>query len=816
MREKIQKVLDIIMCVLVLVVAIAKGGFYKEDILFPVVAIISLGFVYCVIKIILNIKENGMIKKNKLVVALDIGMILLPVAYALPVVFKTYVSLENSIFEFMRYVSTSVIYFILRTSKSKNIYLNLVLTIACAIAIFGIDEITYRIVNEINLPINYLPQSGSIVSSMVQYANVAAVLMIVGTLIAIYKFQNTKNNLYVFLIILLQSVVFLTTSRMAFAVTLGLAGVLCAICIKKNEADKAFFCVFVYTVSLMVAGIISTAVENNMPYIAYIVYLLVLVMAYGLQIKGDYIKNIMAKMNGKIFKKRKVVIYFLIIVIAVAVLVASIPKEVHVAVGSKVVKISNLNVGENALYFEIEKETEDTEYSIVVTKIYDTYKPEKILEVSEGELEHGVFNKNIEVAENIKYLEVEFVVTTGSVTVENAKVNGKCTALAYLFVPDRLVSRFKADGVFDLNNSLRLEYYVDGLKLWATSPIIGLGGEGFKLCYQSVQEENYVSSEAHSAIVQVLVEAGIVGGVAYIAVVILAIWISVVLVKKDKKNEIYLLAVLSIIIMSVFDLMFSFAIVTYVFAVILGCISNCAINEKQDKKYEFNSDNKSMLSMLKLGGFCIVAIVLGVLTNYGIKVYMASMIHLPEVDEESSEYEDKLYERITLLERRLELDKYNINYMMELDGLYYKYIEVLKQISINAVEDLEKDEANSIFATYLLRQKANADNMVECEYFSKYAIEKVAICYFENYIRYAEIMSNNFENDEVAYAFYLNYALKLTKRLKELGPKNTVVNNMYEGILKTYTDVLKKQNKYIKSITIESVIQDMQKELDMI
>lgn len=816
MREKVQKILDIIICILLFVVAISKGGFYKEDILFPVVAIVSLGFVYCTIKIFLNIKENGIIKKNKLVVGLDIAMILFPISYLLPIAFKSYVSLENSIFEFMRYASTSIVYFIARTSKSRDLYLNLVLVIACVTAMFGIDEITYRFVENIHLPINYIAQNGSIVSSMVQYANVAAILMILGVLVAIYKFQNTQNKLYLFLIMLLQSTVFLTTSRMAFAVTIGIVAVLCVVALKQKRTGNAFLCVVICTVSLMIAGIVATAVENSKLYIVYVVYILFFAMTCLLNIQKIKLPNLFAKIKEKNIKSRKIAIYFLLVSVAVAVLIAAIPKNVHVDVGSKTVKISSLNVGENLVYFEVEKETEDTEYLINVTKIYDTYKPEKILEFVEKDLEDGVFSKSIGVADDVKYLEFEFVVTSGNITIKNAKVNEKNTALSYLFMPDRLVSRFKADGIRDLNNSLRLEYYLDGLKLWRTSPVIGLGGEGFKLCYQNVQEENYVSSEAHSAIVQILVETGVIGGVSYILIVILAVWISAVLVKKNENNLVYILCVLVIFVMSTFDLMFSFAIVTYILAVVLGCASNCALNEMQEEKYVFEADNKSMLSMLKLGGFCIVAIVLAVLVKYGINIYMASMIKLPELDEESSDYEDKLYEKIVLLERKLELDKYNINYMIELDSLYYKYIDVLKQLSLNAVDELEKEEANTIFATYLLRQKANADNMVECEYFSKYAIEKVAICYFENYIRYAEIMGANFENEEVAYAFYLGYAFKLTNRLKELGPKNTVANNMYEGILKTYIDVLSKQNKYIKSITIESVIQDMQKALDVI
>ena len=247
MKEKIQKALDVIICVLLLVVTISKGGFYKEDILFPVTVICVIGFIYVIINIILNIKENGVIKKNKLVTILDFAMIALPISYLLPIVFRKYVSLENSIFEFIRYASTSIVYFIVRTSKKKEIYLNLILIISCITAVFGLDEVTYRIIEKIGLPINYLPSNGSVVSSIVQYANVAAILMIIGINISLYKFNESGKAYYIFLGVLLQSVMFLTTSRMALVITLTLTIVWCTFYYKYQKLGHAILSVIIYS-----------------------------------------------------------------------------------------------------------------------------------------------------------------------------------------------------------------------------------------------------------------------------------------------------------------------------------------------------------------------------------------------------------------------------------------------------------------------------------------------------------------------------------------------------------------------------------------
>ena len=816
MKEKIQKALDVIICVLLLVVTISKGGFYKEDILFPVTVICVIGFIYVIINIILNIKENGVIKKNKLVTILDFAMIALLISYLLPIVFRKYVSLENSIFEFIRYASTSIVYFIVRTSKKKKIYLNLILIISCIKAVFGLDEVTYRIIEKIGLPINYLPSNGSVVSSIVQYANVAAILMIIGINISLYKFNESGKAYYIFLGVLLQSVMFLTTSRMALVITLTLTIVWCTFYYKYQKLGHAILSVIIYALSLVMAGIISSCVDRGTLYIVYALYVVVAAVIGIFSTKKNYIYSFFEKIKSIAIKDKRVFVYIGIVLIAIFLLVIMMPGELKVSNATKVVRLNDLNIGDNNFSFDIAKQNDNTKYNIVITKIYDTYKPEEIVNIDEKDLSEGHFSQTINITENIKYVQIEFNVSNGYVIVDNAKVNEKNIALSYAFIPDRLAYRIKTDFVLDLNNTLRINYYKDGLKLWKTSPFVGLGGEGFKLCYQSVQDKSYISSEAHSGFIQSLVETGIIGEISYVLIQIMALWLCFALFKTDNTNIAYLLSILSLYIMGTFDLIFSFAVVTYILAVLIGICSNVAINSGTEKTYEYKSDNKSLAAMLKLGGFCIIGIVLCIMSKYMIDVYKASMIQLPDVDETSENYDDELYEKLTLLEKKVELDRYNINYMVELDSTYYAYIDTLKSVALNAIEESEKSNASTILAEYILRQKANADNIVECEYYNKYAIEKVAICYFENYIRYSEIMSNNFENDEVAYAFYLNYALKLTNRIIELGPKNKVAYNMYESILKTYIDALTRQNKYIRSTTIDSVVLDMKKALDVI
>ena len=93
-------ILDYILCASLLMLAIKKGGFYKFDtILFNLIVNIS-SVIYIVIK-----KDKSKINSN-----LSTLILLLAISYTLPVIFKNYSSLNDSIFEMIRYYNVYLIY----------------------------------------------------------------------------------------------------------------------------------------------------------------------------------------------------------------------------------------------------------------------------------------------------------------------------------------------------------------------------------------------------------------------------------------------------------------------------------------------------------------------------------------------------------------------------------------------------------------------------------------------------------------------------------------------------------------------------------
>lgn len=797
---KLSSLIDTIICLLLVIVTLSKGGFYKEDILFPVLLVNILGVILAVIKVILNIKNNGIISKSKLVTIMDIFIALLPIAYVLPILFKKSFSIENSIFEVLRYTNVAIIYYIVRSSKNTNLYLNVLLGIASVVGIFGVDEITYRVVEKINLPLGYLERNGSVISSVVQYANIAAIIMLIGVTICINKIENNNKKLYKYLLVFLQIQILLTSSRM------GVGLLIIQLIIYSVRKNLGLILSFI--VALVSSGIISNLVENS----NYICTILLYVALIPLIFLYDYIYEKICKfVKGRLNKKT--LVYMSIIIISFLALCFILPSNLNISEGNTITRKTTKYVyGENEVYLKIVPESKDTEFIVTIYQIYEDYKPEKVKEIDSSDFKNSEYKGIFKTTEGSKFVEFVYSVKQGEICVENVKINNEEIIMSYLLLPDRLTFRVKDSMSLDLNNTLRVEYYNDALKLIKRTPIVGNGGEGFKLGYQMVQEDTYISSEVHSSPLQIYLESGVIGFISYLVINVLGVILCLKMYKQNKKLTMFIILI-SINIMALFDLTFSFAIISYIIAVILGVIVNEYMKTEIKDCDRYELDNKSILAMGSIIFLCFCIVAISSMVIYNGKIYKASLITLPEVREDTEEYNDKLFEKMIALENKVELDKYNINYMIELDNTYSEYINILKGLSLSAINEQEKEKVNAEIAKYVLRQKANVDNMIECEYYSKYALQQVANCYFNNYFRYAQILEDNFENKEVAYSFYLGYALKLTSRILEVGPKNAVANQMYKNMLEVYIENLSNQNKYIKSMAITGIIKEMEQKI---
>jgi len=243
----------------------------------------------------------------------------------------------------------------------------------------------------------------------------------------------------------------------------------------------------------------------------------------------------------------------------------------------------------------------------------------------------------------------------------------------------------------------------------------------------------------------------------------------------------------------------------YLFAIIVGLIIGEYKRSNIHFKDRYELDNKSTLGMLKIATLSISIMSVFFVTLYSVNIYRASIIIVPEQSEELK----ISYERVGLLENKISLDKYNLSYLSSLLSAYDNHIDLLNSIYVLAQDENERFLLKTEINNYIVRQKEIADYIIQYEYYNKYAIDKVARCYFKRYISYADIFNTNFKNDEIAYVFYVGYGIKLTDRITDIGKVNKLAHNIAYNIYNEYLPALEKQNKIINSEMLARAIENM-------
>ena len=837
--EKLTGILDILICLLMFISALYKGGFYKEDSLFINMVICMLGLVCLSVKLVLNIRDNKKITKSKIGTLLDACVISMPIAYFMPILFKTYATLEGAIFECLRFINFAIIYFIVRNSKNYKTYLNAIILIGTVLAIFGIDEITNRTLEPFlnNISIYYLDKAYGRISSTLQYANVTALFFLISSIIIesklvinIPKLKDNNKLLFkikvsfeIFLLIILQSVIILTTSRMNIFLSILTTIIYAVYLFRNNEKKPGLMLILLEVASIILVTCIDSflTIQNFLMVILIYIISAILIFVfvyYSNKLKKEYEekKNKLFECLKSIYKRKSIRIITYLAFAAMLIIIILTPSKLVVSSENS----NSISISRN-IYLDIKDKInvdldvsckEDGNFKIFIYEFDENFTRKQILKLTSKDFKDGKFNNDINVSSDSIKLQFKVKVTDTKLTINSLKIDDKKITLSYLFMPDSIIFRLKDTFNKDSNNSLRYTYYRDGIKLFRLSPFVGLGGEGFKARYQEVQQDSYISSEAHSAFIQTLVESGTLGIIIFTSIHIL-IYIALfqILKKKDKDGIILLLIFISFNIVSMFDIVFSYGIMINLFGILVGIIIGKYKNNISDwDKYKL--DNKSILGMIKIIVLSISLMTLVIVTIYSIKIFNASMIQ--SIDNDESDINSS-YERVGILENKVAKDKYNVSYITNLVTEYDTHIELLNELYLNSNDNETKNRLKGEIDNYITRQKELVDYLIEYEYYNKYAIEKVARCYFKRYISYARIYKSNFKNDEIAYVFYIGYAIKLADRIKEVGPKNETAIKFAYDLYKEFLPDLKMQNKFLGSKMLQEAIDDISNKLQL-
>ena len=314
----------------------------------------------------------------------------------------------------------------------------------------------------------------------------------------------------------------------------------------------------------------------------------------------------------------------------------------------------------NAVTRDINEVTPNTSYTFefdinseVDFKVEDNYKIQicernkydDIIETHEFEFGTYKGTKTIEFTttkDTCKFLlrfESKSKVAQKGLTINNMKINGEDRAVNYKYLPIRLVDKIKDIKFNTISVQGRLSYYKDTIKLIGRYGILGVGADGWKERRVEVQEYYDSANEAHSYILKVFCEFGIIGFIAIIAIIIYIIKLIIKIIRQkeyDFINNSILIAILAIIIHSSVDFDLSFMYMLIMFFTLIAMVNKNKDTIVNNEKFTISDKKKERYNKIDK---CMKIIIFAVLI---ITIYFNSRICINLIKKEENPYSEEI------------------------------------------------------------------------------------------------------------------------------------------------------------------------------
>lgn len=685
---------------------------------------------------IISILYNSIIKKRFKINRLDILVFILSLSSIIPLIFKTYASVQDTIEYALWYLSVANIYIIAKNiiyinKKYKNVIIYGTIIISILLILIGIDDITFNYLAELKNKLGNIiryTETNTRLESTFRYPNSFASCICFAMFLTIGKAISTKNKIekpVLEAIVFIQlSAIWLSGSRLTIIIFLIMLLIYMILLRKKKENLSI---IKIISVNIILAIIYSTfyleAIENEDWIFAWKSLFIIFIVSILIHIILNYILNIIYKIKTKNIVITAFLIGSILVFTFIVLLQIDTPLKVENIQGTdNVITRRIYNIEPNKEYnlkFDIDiYQSEDT-YCIyeILVKQYDKY--EKSIKQDRIRFENNNIGNElitIQTDPNTTNLRISFRTKEQTdkvmMRINSLEINGKKHILEYKYLPTKLISRFGTE-VFETKSTWeRFTFISDGLKVAKENILFGTGGNGWMYKYKDVQTYKYTSRDVHSHPIQMLIQYGIIGFMAYVGI-ILILCLNVKKVFKDNKDIInitILCAVINIILHSFLDMDMSYfynLITTFMY---LGIIS-----------YEYN-DNKEKENNNTIF-FIVIEIILILTLILNTKILIAEKLY------EKVENIYNIDERTIKIDKMVKLNPYKYEYRkMQLDCLielkYYRKLEeeIDNKIMAQIIDDIEffiendvelYDSDNYTVLIECYAQTINKENAVE-------------------------------------------------------------------------------------------------------
>ena len=752
-KNKIKKIIIILAISTLILAGIFVGGVNENTNIIQIM--IGITTILCII-------ENRRNKGNNLFQKKDIIICIFCLSPTIPLIFKSYISLQGTIESILRYLSLFLIYinmkYVIREYPKKISFITYVIIIITIIQFFiGIDYMTTKITEPFldMIGIKESLTEEKRLDSVFQYANTFAMMCGLSLILALGKYTkgNRKifSNLLFVYITILEAGIILSYSRLVWILLLFIA-ILYFLCLKKNKKIETF------TASL-VGGILAVLYSNL--YSKYLLtgeYIKIWIYTLILIIISFFIHNILYLINKKLEKisLRKIVISSICIsIIGIGIIAIGLTQTEPLVLFNKDTSEKQFikeiyNVKGNIKYtFEINyqlKSSKNNRIQIIIeerNKYFDVINETKIdLE----ECERQTKTISIDAQEDTNQIYIKFsakdVGNQNKLVINNLKINQKEEIVKYKYLPLSLVDKIKNINFQTKSVWERFNFVKDAIKLIKENFIFGTGGDSWKYLQKQVQDYAYGAKEVHNYYIEIFLEFGIVGFISFLLIMIQVVKNCIIYLRKDVKDieNIALIMAFTLLMFHSgldFDLSYFYVqILLFIFITVLLKI-NCLNNIKNNALYEINNKKQDLLEIFIIIGICIFILINIGYTKINLLAYKLEMERNIEkkqriIDEINSShlyngdvlYEDifqqyendsqeQIQENLRKVEKYLTYEKHQVlqvayrglNYYIELEEEYREKNITIKNKILEKILDSEIEE--KYFANYLLqRQKA--------------------------------------------------------------------------------------------------------------
>lgn len=650
-RSGVQKseqiLLLLITAVVILIILVGpffRGLFFPRELIFSNILIFSLLVLWGIYRIL---KNDGRILHSPM----DLCLLILFIAYMISFFFA--INKRDALTEVLRYASYLIV-FIIAIDIGRYLYLpwrkedpdrkNLreenadepgtgvhIILYTAIISALAISVASIAIaIGHFDLPAAY---AGNRIASPIGYSNTAAAYLMAVYFLIISLMILVKKWLKVFLIfsgVIVFITVILTFSRGAWLLIPPLAVLLVIVSPQTHRFRIALYLLASLIPALLFAFITDTIIRSSNPILAWLAIAMAAIISFVLVQLADRYLLLKRKLQILILSASaaaviiSLVVYLAIIVLSPVVIESSDDGSKESNMLKQVIE-PVLPDEHYTLSFEIKVEMPD-EYkqgseNHWTVKVYGGLQDFSFVELAslEGDTSDNWALKEITFVTpaEIKRLEVLIYnndpkesISLRSVVVSSSKSEQNIYFIAYRLLPESFYNRVYSIGR-DVNMERRFELFGDAIKVIKDYPIFGIGGGGWAAIYKSYIDSDYNSRQVHNQFLQVWVESGVIGFLAFTS-----IWLifAIVFYLNYKRKQLSLatqqlwtsafIPVIAIGLHSIIDWHFAMTSVGFLLFSLLGA----GMSMDQIKWFKWRNQDKdgSKINVIILGSFAIL------------------------------------------------------------------------------------------------------------------------------------------------------------------------------------------------------------------